>query len=279
MKILYFTDLHGSKWKYRKVSYLVRHYGCDIVINGGDMLPKTGNIHKKQKKFINRFLDRHFAWFDQNGIPYICMMGNDDLKAFHNDFTAVIGKYPYVHDIGLRTARIEKWYISGFNLVPDYPFGLKDWCRLDRCKDSISPQWGVPCYSTREGWQDIDEWERVARSLPTIEEELSNFCLQCHNRDWITVIHAPPYNSALDRLSDNTPAGSRAIREFIVKSRPYMSLHGHIHESPEVSGKWKQKLGETICMQPGQSVNFFTFVVIDIESHVITAMKKKLSCD
>ena len=33
----------------------------------------------------------------------------------------------------------------------------------------------------------------------------------------------------------------------------YMSLHGHIHESPKISGLWYNKLGKTICIQPGQT--------------------------
>jgi Icc-related predicted phosphoesterase len=45
-----------------------------------------------------------------------------------------------------------------------------------------------------------------------------------------------------------------------------MSLHGHIHESPKVSGLWNNKLGNTICIQPGQTElgnTEFNYVIID----------------
>ncbi|MFW9896438.1 MAG: phosphoesterase, partial [Candidatus Thorarchaeota archaeon] len=48
-----------------------------------------------------------------------------------------------------------------------------------------------------------------------------------------------------------------------------LSLHGHIHESPNVSGKWCSKLGKTISIQPGQSQqgeDFLIYVLIDLET-------------
>lgn len=43
--------------------------------------------------------------------------------------------------------------------------------------------------------------------------------------------HAPPYKSKLDRLRGGTPVGSRAVAEWIVRTRPRLFLCGHIHES------------------------------------------------
>ncbi len=31
-----------------------------------------------------------------------------------------------------------------------------------------------------------------------------------------------------------------------------MTLHGHIHESPEVSGAYTDRIAETLCINPGQ---------------------------
>jgi len=65
------------------------------------------------------------------------------------------------------------------------------------------------------------------------------------------------------------------VYEFLEKNQPYMSLHGHIHESPEVSGIWHAKIGETICIQPGQCENF-TYVIIDLEDKSIIRMSEKI---
>jgi hypothetical protein len=73
--------------------------------------------------------------------------------------------------------------------------------------------------------------------------------------------HAPPYGTGLDEAPalDETmrpihggavmkPVGSKAVREAILKYRPALSLHGHIHESKGV-----RKLGGTLAMNPGSS--------------------------
>ena len=41
-------------------------------------------------------------------------------------------------------------------------------------------------------------------------------------------------------------AGSKAIKESIVKYQPLLGLHGHIHESRATI-----KIGRTLCMNPG----------------------------
>ena len=47
--------------------------------------------------------------------------------------------------------------------------------------------------------------------------------------------------------------GSNSIYQFLLKYQPLISLHGHIHESPDISGKWYTKLKNTLTIQPGQS--------------------------
>ncbi len=47
----------------------------------------------------------------------------------------------------------------------------------------------------------------------------------------IFLAHAPPFESKLDRLKGGTPVGSRAIAEWIARTRPKLLLCGHIHES------------------------------------------------
>jgi Icc-related predicted phosphoesterase len=53
-----------------------------------------------------------------------------------------------------------------------------------------------------------------------------------------------------------------------------LSLHGHIHESPEVSGRWYAKLGRTICIQPGQ-LDEFTYVTIDLSTMKFDRIKEQ----
>lgn len=40
-------------------------------------------------------------------------------------------------------------------------------------------------------------------------------------------------------------------KEHILDRQYLLSLHGHIHESPLVNGRWCGELGRTTCVQPG----------------------------
>ena len=62
----------------------------------------------------------------------------------------------------------------------------------------------------------------------------------------ILVTHAPPYNTAVDRIGKN-PVGNKSIREFIVSAKPDLVICGHLHEN---AGK-KDKIGKTLVINPG----------------------------
>jgi Icc-related predicted phosphoesterase len=40
-------------------------------------------------------------------------------------------------------------------------------------------------------------------------------------------------------------AGSIAIRRFIEKRQPRITLHGHVHESARLTGAWREQIGQT----------------------------------
>jgi Icc-related predicted phosphoesterase len=39
--------------------------------------------------------------------------------------------------------------------------------------------------------------------------------------------------------------GSIAVRRFIEDRQPYLTLHGHIHESTRLTGSWRDRMGRT----------------------------------
>lgn len=44
------------------------------------------------------------------------------------------------------------------------------------------------------------------------------------------------------------------IYEFLQEKQPLLSLHGHIHESPDTEkGKWINQIFDTTCVQTGQT--------------------------
>jgi len=68
--------------------------------------------------------------------------------------------------------------------------------------------------------------------------------------------------------------GSRAVYNFLKKHQPKLPLHGRIHESHEVTGRWYAKPGMTICIQPGQ-LDEFTYVMIDLSTMKFDRVKEQ----
>ena len=67
-------------------------------------------------------------------------------------------------------------------------------------------------------------------------------------RPLVMICHAPPLNTALDRIHDGLHAGSRAVREFIERVQPAHFFCGHIHEA---EGQVAQ-IGETKVRNVGK---------------------------
>jgi len=65
----------------------------------------------------------------------------------------------------------------------------------------------------------------------------------------VMVCHAPPLNTALDRIHEGLHAGSRAVREFIERVQPAHFFCGHIHEA---EGQVTQ-IGDTKARNVGKS--------------------------
>jgi uncharacterized protein len=50
----------------------------------------------------------------------------------------------------------------------------------------------------------------------------------------VLICHAPPFDTALDRIRDGVHGGSRSIRDFIDRHQPESFFCGHIHEAEGV---------------------------------------------
>jgi Icc-related predicted phosphoesterase len=265
--------LHGSKWKYERLIEVAKDFRANVVINGGDMLPKECEPFI-QGDFIKNYLDDHFARFNSAWIYYLCYPGNDDLRIFDELFEETCNKYPFIVYLAQRKFKIEDYDFVGMNWVVDYPFRLKDRCRMDTDDYIFQKQFGTGLLSKPDGWQEIDDWFTHAKKLPTIEEELGRLVRPKDMAKSVYVLHMPPCRLGLDKCYHGEEVGSKAIYNFLEKYQPKLSLHGHIHESPEVTGKWNAKLGRTICIQPGQ-LDEFAYVTIDLSNMKFDRIKEQ----
>jgi Icc-related predicted phosphoesterase len=111
----------------------------------------------------------------------------------------------------------------------------------------------------------VGDWFAEARARPTLEDELAALVRPRDPARAVYVIHMPPAGVGLDVCHDGGRVGSDALRAFLLDTQPLMSLHGHIHESPRVSGVWRADVGRTVAVQPGQEAPL-AYIVADLES-------------
>ena len=264
MKFVYATDLHGDAAKYRALLDVAVAENCEAIVNGGDMLPAYGvDMVGAQREFLHGALREHLLQAAHAGIHWLGLLGNDDLAAFDAPFDTVLRNSALLHNLAQTRVVVGGHEFIGMNWVTDYPFRLKDRCRLDGTGSRIPEQLGTALVSIGGQITAIDDWGRHVSCLPTIEDELQRLPQPAIPETAIYVMHMPPSGAGLDMCCGGRAVGSEAIREFIAAHQPLITLHGHIHESPMVSGRWRNWIGRTVCVQPGQNDDDLVCVLID----------------
>jgi Icc-related predicted phosphoesterase len=110
--------------------------------------------------------------------------------------------------------------------------------------------------------RDASLEELAAR--PTIADDLAVLARASDPRSTVYVCHTPPRDTALDVMHGGAHIGSRALRTFIEAHRPPLTLHGHVHESPRLTGRIVDRLGPTLCVNPGDSRSRLRAALIDL---------------
>jgi Icc-related predicted phosphoesterase len=268
--ITYTSDLHGNKELYDELFDLAERKKAGAVIIGGDMLPKRGPLQhslQEQKAFIFDFLKPALADFLSRAprSAVYAMLGNDDWQAslVHLKGLEQEGLVHLIH--GKKHDLPGGFELIGYAHVPPTPFTIKDGERRDLRDDVAASQRCTACCSQDTRLVVVDPVQYFT-DLISIEEELELLSLPQDMYQCIYVMHAPPFETRLDRMEDGRNIGSRAVRGFIEKMQPYLTLHGHIHESFEMSGAYLERLGETICINPGQSTEELYAVTFELEN-------------
>jgi Icc-related predicted phosphoesterase len=107
----------------------------------------------------------------------------------------------------------------------------------------------------------LDRLERIASGAESPSKLICN-------------IHCPPFASGLDEAPELdedlhpkfagrslVPVGSKAVRTFLERHQPLLSLHGHIHE-----GRGLTRIGKTLTINPGSQYEQGTLLgaIIDV---------------
>lgn len=254
MRFLYSCDIHGDKNKYEKLLVKAIEEKIEYIVIGGDILPKRGDRTVIQPEFIQNFLNDYFKRLQENNIKFIFIPGNDDLEEIDAQLKSLCNKYTNVFNIDNNLLEVEDIDFIGLSKVLDHPFANKNRILVEE-ESKMQPQLSQKIYiNKRTEIITVEEWEKYRMTnVKKMKDELEGLPKPNKNKKAIYVLHCPPYGIGLDVCRTKEEVGSKQIRKFLESSNIYMSFHGHIHESPDVSGIWENKLNETICIQPGQT--------------------------
>ena len=257
MKPCFFvTDLHGQLERYKKLFKLIEKEKPSAVFMGGDLFPSGLFALTSQNNVINDFLNdvlvNEFSRLKKKlGKDYprvFLILGNDDGRFEEDEIIKAeqLGIWEYMHD---KKVDFEGFSIYGYSYIPPSPFQLKDWEKYD-----VSRYVDPGCVPPEEG-SHSKEIKKDDIIYGTIQKDLEILIGDDDVSIAIMLFHSPPYKTKLDRAAldgkmfDHVPLdvhiGSIAVQRMIEEKQPFLTLHGHVHESASITGTWKDKIGKT----------------------------------
>jgi Icc-related predicted phosphoesterase len=285
-RILFASDFHGSDAFFRKFVSAAFHYQANVLIVGGDVTGKAmvPIVHQGGGRYRGFLFGRkeepstqdelqNFKKVISNVGFYPIVLEPDEAasleadpellgKRFENEMVARVKEWLALAEEKLGPRHIPLYFMPGnddlysideaideFDHVHN-PDGKRYWIDDDHELGGISNANMTPWKCAR----DIEE--------DALEERLDELVSLFENPSRAVVdLHVPPYNSGLDvcpELDENLkiktgggqilmkPVGSTAVRRFIEKVQPLLTLHGHIHESAGHS-----RIGRTLSINAG----------------------------
>ena len=216
-------------------------------------------------------------------ITYLAMLGNDDLLAADEMFDNLCDRFENVSNIAGRKFSVNGYEFIGMNYILDHPFGCKDRVVTETHyipQRQLSPVAGI---SNAIDYDRIYNWLEYSRTeLPHMCDVLKKLPLPDDMQKTVYIMHMPPAGLRLGQLRyQDLDIGSVDIYEFLKEKQPLLSLHGHIHESPDTEkGKWINQIYQTTCIQTGQTeLNDSHMVYAEIDLQENKYERKVISAD
>lgn len=295
-KIIYTSDIHGNEKQFRTLVDYALDVKPSIVIIAGELLPKGGyritdNYPQMQRAFLTERLP-YLLRPIKDKLPdtqILVTPGNDDCKSnddilndYSNLFTNIDGK---------RVQLSKSLEIVGYSTVPITPFAIKDREKFDltNVQEEVAVEYkkrqvnynlrGIISINVGDGprWRNIQFTDKD--KTDSIQRDLENTIFTNNSERTVYIFHTPPNDTSLDVTGNERHVGSFAVKEFIERYQPYLTLHGHIHETVDMSGDFKSKIGKTWCMSAGNhnEDSKLSVLVLDL-NNLINVKRVKLPC-
>jgi len=265
LRCLFTSDLHGQQLRYDLLFDVATTRMPDAVLLGGDLFdclprfpPSAADMAAEMEKSFKKLLTDKIQAFRRDvreDTKFFTIMGNDDPRCYEPTLIEADqkGLITYVHS---RTVPFGGMYVAGYSNVPLSPFRFKDWEKYDvpgyLSPGAIPPEDGLRTILPRS-----DDNMTIADDLKELELTMP------HTDRTICLFHAPPYGGKLDVNYGSVHVGSIAILQFITRTQPLITLHGHIHESPDVTGFWKEQIRKTLSVNGANNTQYLTLVEFD----------------
>lgn len=281
MKILATSDIHQASSKWKDLVKICQNTQFDIIAIAGDLFPKDTSI-TGQATFLPKII-KYANKIKETGAKLVLMLGNDDNQRIV-PMMENADKDGLLYFVSDRVIEIDGQEFVGMPYVPDYPFGYKFWCRGETNDNlGISPvQYCDPLLINEDNKmitiQDYSAYLREKKKIWDVLTDLKDKVKNMSKSIWL--IHAPPANLNLDVCASGHRVGSQAVLKFIKENQPLLSIHGHIHESPNYNGYvWFNRVDKTICVQSGQMDYSVYYSTIDIQDGNVIHMKHSIFGD
>jgi Icc-related predicted phosphoesterase len=281
------SDIHGNIVHYEEIKRIVIERKISFVFFCGDLLPKKGGLwHPKnktrtiqmQRNFIQKYFLKYLKKLSKYAYIY-AIFGNDDFKSNYDLFKKINSKIFFLKNQTVRLPIPNKEiYIAGYPYVSLTPFLQKDWEKWDYYPVYAHNHktYRVDGYTSKGGKHYPINFLNHADGLSSISEDLKQLSQYQDPKKTIYLIHEPPYNTPLDMVKKNNiyiknnllHVGSRAVRKFIEMYHPFLTIHGHIHETLSESGnyKWKYKSSFSITASNNFMTDSVGYILFDLPS-------------
>lgn len=287
LTIFFASDIHGSERVFRKFLKAGEFYHVDAVVFGGDLTGKAvipfvefepdrfradvfGATHEVDSGSALTELEQFVR--DRGSYPYrttpeeLRSMQEDGAlvaAVFHKVMAKTAEDWVTLADDRLRKANMPCIMMPGNDDEPALKSILAQGDWIVDGEGQVIPLRDFQVASF--GWATVTPWHsprEVTEQMMAVQLEELTRSLD-PSVPTIFNLHNPPAESGLDLAYKMTgdmkvemaggqamlaPVGSVAVRDAITRTRPVVSLHGHIHESRNSA-----RVGTTVAINPGSA--------------------------